>query len=424
MMTSPVHVPRERYLDRDFYEREKDALWPHVWQMACRLEELAAPGDFVEYEICDQSVLVVRQGDGSIKAFENACRHRATQLALGSGCFHEGQIICPFHGWRWHLDGTSSFVFHAEQFAPECLQPDDLQLRECLVDTWGGCVWINMDRDARPLREALAPGAGILDGLGVENMRVKFWKEIILNANWKTAQEAFFEGYHVPRTHPQLWRIGAEATMPAAYTVHENGHGQFVGGSEFASMTADTFIEMMRVLWEGQDAMTLEREVRLFEGLRNKVSPEENFTQAAVAALYEYAAGAGIPMPPVENAGLWGGGFFLFPNFMMLPMWANALSYRSRPYHDDPEWCRFEVWSLETYPLGEEPERPVVERYDRDDADHWGLIPRQDFSNIERQQRGLHTRSFEGMRLATEWERLISNMHEELDRYLRRSLTP
>jgi nitrite reductase/ring-hydroxylating ferredoxin subunit len=420
-MTSPVQVPRERYFDRAFFELERERLWPRAWQMACRVEEIPDPGDFVEYEICDQSVLVVRQQDGSIKAFENACRHRATQLAVGDGRFSGGQIVCPFHGWRWNLDGTSSFVFHEEQFAPECVRPDDLRLRECLTHTWGGCVWINLDHNARPLGEALGPVAALLDGLGVQNMRVKFWKEVILNANWKMAQEAFFEGYHVLQTHPQLWQVGADATMPALYEVYENGHGRFAGGSEFAAMSADTFIEMMRLLWEGQDAMTLEREVRLFEGLRHKVAPDENFPLAAVNAIYDYAEGAGIPMPPIENTGMWGGGIFLFPNFMMLPMWANSLSYRSRPYNNDPEWCRFEVWSLETYPVGDEPgERPVVGRYDKRDTENWGLIPRQDFSNIERQQRGLHTRSFEALRLATAWERLISNMHEELDRQLAR----
>ncbi len=248
-MTSPVHVPRERYFDRAFFELENEKLWPRTWQMACRAEEVPDPGDFAEYEICDQSMLVVRQQDGSVRAFENACRHRATQLAVGDGRFSGGQIVCPFHGWRWNLDGTSSFVFHEEQFAPECVRPDDLKLRECLVETWGGCVWVNLDRDARPLGEALGPAAALLDGLGVQNMRVKFWKEVILNANWKMAQEAFFEGYHVLQTHPQLWQVGAEATMPALYEVYEKGHGRFAGGSEFAAMSADTFIEMMRLLW-------------------------------------------------------------------------------------------------------------------------------------------------------------------------------
>ena len=61
-----------------------------------------------------------------------------------------------------------------------------------------------MDLDAPPLMEALSPVAELLDGVGVGNMRVKWWKKVILNANWKMAQEAFFEGYHVMQTHPQL----------------------------------------------------------------------------------------------------------------------------------------------------------------------------------------------------------------------------
>src|ERR1700730_17300929 len=84
-MRDTLHVPRERYYDEEFFELEKEKLWPHVWQMACRLEEIPESGDFVEYEICDQSIIIVRQPDRSIKAFENACRHRATLLAKGSG---------------------------------------------------------------------------------------------------------------------------------------------------------------------------------------------------------------------------------------------------------------------------------------------------------------------------------------------------
>ena len=70
-------------------------------------------------------------------------------------------------------------------------------------------------------------------------------------------------------------------------------------------------------------------------------------------ALFEYAAGAGIPMPPLsENLKQWGGELYVFPNYFMLPMFANCLCYRMRPYKDDPEWCLFDVWSLTTYPGG------------------------------------------------------------------------
>ena len=425
-MRSPLHVPRERYFDREFYELEKQHLWPRVWQMACRLEEIPKPGDWVEYEICDQSIVVVRQHDHSVKAFYNVCPHRATQLCSGSGRAPGGQIICPFHGWRWDIDGTNALVYGVEGFDPDCVRSEDLRLVEVQVDTWGACVWINMDPHARPLRDALSPGAELLDALAVENMRVWWWKEVVLDANWKVAQEVFHEGYHVMQTHPQL-TMGAGMAYPTGmveYTAFENGHARFqqnrnlgVGRSR---ETADAFIDRLRVLWEGQDAMVLEQDLRVFESIRDTVPPDVDFGQAAIGALYEHAAAEGIPMPPPgEHLQLWGGEIFLFPNYFMLPMFGNSLAYRSRPYGDDPERCRFEIWSLTTYPESHELDRARLEgRYAKDDLEHWGLIPRQDMSNIERIQRGLHSRGFKETRLATEWERAVSNMHKELDRYL------
>jgi len=91
-MQSPLHVPRERYYDRDFYELEKQHLWPRVWQMACRLEEIPRPGDWVEYEICGESIVVVRQHDHSVKAFYNVGPHRASQLCSGVGRAAGGQL--------------------------------------------------------------------------------------------------------------------------------------------------------------------------------------------------------------------------------------------------------------------------------------------------------------------------------------------
>jgi phenylpropionate dioxygenase-like ring-hydroxylating dioxygenase large terminal subunit len=429
-MAHPQRVPKERYFDPVFYELEKEKLWPHVWQMACRLEEIPTPGDFVEYEICDQSILIVRQADHSIKAFYNACRHRAVQLGKGSGRMPQGQIVCPFHGWRWNIDGTVANVYGKEGFEPSCVSDESLQLPEVLVDTWGACVWINMDPDARPLAEALAPAAAILDGIGFGNMRVWWWKEIIIGANWKTAQEAFHEGWHVMRTHPQL-TMGMGEDYPVdtvEYSAFENGHGRFQGrfdptaGGVAEGRGAEAFIERSKTLWEGQDAMTLKRDIDVFMGVRNKVAPGEDFPTVAIRALFDYWEGAGIPVPPMSEAmQLWGGEVFLFPNFFVLPMYGNALCYRIRPHDDDPERCRFEIFSLTTYPEGHEPARARLQgRYEQDDTENLGLIPRQDVRNIERQQRGLHSRGFTEELLATEWESLISNMHIELDRYLAR----
>jgi phenylpropionate dioxygenase-like ring-hydroxylating dioxygenase large terminal subunit len=427
-MRDPLHVPRERYFDREFFELEKEYLWPRVWQMACRLEEIPNPGDFVEYEICDQSIIVVRQPDRSVKAFHNACRHRATQLCKGSGRLPGGQIVCPFHGWRWNLDGSSSFVYGSDGFAPECLDSDEIRLQECKVETWAACAWINLDPDARPLREALSPIAGTLDNFGVDNLRVYWWKEAVLRCNWKLAQEAFMEGWHVMATHPQL-TMGLGEKYPTGfvqYNTYQNGHALFHGrfdpkeGGVSTVRGPEEFLARSRAIWEGQDAQVLERDIRVFEGMRKRVPSGDDFPSAAIKALIEYDQGAGIPIATTPDAiKIWGGDAFMFPNFFILPHFSNALSYRSRPYNDDPDWCRFEVWSLTMPAEGEETGRARLKgRFAIDDPENWGTIPRQDFSNMERQQRGVHSRSYREHRLATEWERSISNMHEELDRYL------
>ncbi len=440
-ITDPSFVPRERYFSRDFFELEKEYLWPHSWLMAARAEEIPNPGDFVEFEVAGNSILIVRQRDGSVKALHNACRHRATELAKGCGRFPGGQIVCPFHGWRWNIDGSNAFVFMENQFAPAALDRDDLRLKECLVEVWSGMVWINMDRRATPLMDSLGPVAPLLDGVGVGNMRVKWWKQVILNANWKMVQEAFMEAYHATHTHPQLLlggseEDGAQTHETTQYTAFVNGHGRF----EFSSRTAsravrdasqlpeirekfnfERFLRLQQVLSEGQDAMVIERDIHVLEGLRNKIDEDDPaFAQQAVMALYEHAAGAGIPMAPLSDMmRLWGGEIFIFPHYFMLPQFGNCLAYRSRPYADDPEKCVFDVWSLMTYPEGEQPERAeLLGIFDKDDDENWGLIPRQDFSNIERQQRGLHSRSVERLRFSNKLEKSIVNMHQELDRVI------
>ena len=429
-MTDPNFVVRERYFSREFFELEKEFLWPRSWLMAARLEEIPNAGDFVEFEVAGNSILVVRQRDGSVKALHNACRHRATELAKGCGRFPGGQIVCPFHGWRWNIDGSSSYVFMEGAFDPACLQADDLRLRECLVEVWSGMVWINMDLGAAPLMDHLGPVAPLLDGVGVGNMRVKWWKQVILNANWKIVQEAFMEAYHATHTHPQLLLGGTEeegerVNESLEYTAFAGGHGRFqpelTSKPAFEDFNFEKFLKLQQLLVDGQDAMALDRDIHVLEALRSRIQADDpTFAQQAVMALYEHAEGAGIPMAPLSQAmQLWSGEVFLFPHYLMLPQFGNCLAYRSRPHNDDPEWCLFDVWSLTTYPEGEEPERAELSGvFDKDDDENWGLIPRQDFGNIERQQRGLHSRSYERSRLSGSQEKTIINMHLELDRVL------
>jgi hypothetical protein len=107
---------------------------------------------------------------------------------------------------------------------------------------------------------------------------------------------------------------------------------------------------------------------------------------------------------------------YCFPHWFVLPMYSSASSYRFRPL--GPEETLMEIWSLTRFPEGEERPRPTPpEPWECDDP-RWPPIPAQDFSNLPRQQRGLHARSFEYLRLSEQMEGHISNFHRTLDRFL------
>ena len=114
-------IPKQRYYDAEFYALEAEVFWPRVWQMACRLEEIPKPGDFVEYEILDQSIIVVRVDADTVRAYHNACRHRGVKLVEGNGS--RRTFVCPFHGWCWGIDGHSTFVLRPEVFTEENMNP-------------------------------------------------------------------------------------------------------------------------------------------------------------------------------------------------------------------------------------------------------------------------------------------------------------
>jgi phenylpropionate dioxygenase-like ring-hydroxylating dioxygenase large terminal subunit len=436
-VTDRAFLAPQRYYDRDFFDLENEKLWPHVWQMACRLDEIPKVGDFVEYRIAHYGIFVVRASSTEVKAYQNSCRHRGTALASGCGTFRGGQIVCPFHAWRWNLDGSPAFpLYGSEGFEDRVLDPDDLALVECQVGTWAGCVFINMDLDAPPLAEVLQPLPGYLDPLRVADMRVEWWRGIRLHANWKLALEAFMEGWHVRGTHTQL-TMGAGDDFQNPHELqrsYENGHCSLakdlnskregtvksnLGMGEGASNPEGT-LTFLRMVSEQLGASVLAKDIHIAESVRN--SPPEEFGRRFMEAMYAWYEGAGIdlPGPGPEIQGLWSSQWFVFPNFKIHPIFGNAISYRSRPDPEDPEYCLFEMWSL-TLASDDDPRpKPEYEGTFGLDEGVWPLIQVQDFANLERQQRGLRNPGLKTTRLAKSYEDGIVNAHVEADKYLAR----
>jgi Rieske 2Fe-2S family protein len=403
-------VSKERYYDPAFYAMEAECVWPRVWQMACRLEEIPEAGDFAEYRILDQSLIVLRTEDMGVAAFHNVCRHRGVQVVQGRGS-RRGGFVCPFHGWCYGTDGRNTKVTQAGAFSAHNLEPSELDLTAVRCEAWGGCAWINLDAAAPPLRECLEPIASVLDAWQVESLRAEWWYSCRLPVNWKLAQEAFVEQYHVLQAHPQL-------RIP----------GRFPGRdpAEFdprAFVAAE--LQYLHTMSDGMAGMVHARDVEIAEQLADVELPAD-FALASAAwerqlndAVLQAHRARGCTMPDLNV--LSEQGFnepmaYCFPHYFVLPMLSSATSYRFRPL--GPEETLMDMWSLTRFPPGSEPQTPPVpEPWEHDDP-RWPPIPAQDFSNLPRQQRGLHARSFEYMRLSERNEGHISNYQRVIDGYL------
>jgi phenylpropionate dioxygenase-like ring-hydroxylating dioxygenase large terminal subunit len=406
----PDRVPKQRYYDAEFFALEAEQLWSRTWQMACRLEEIPDPRDFVEYRILDQSIVVVRADDGGAVAFQNACRHRGVKVVDGRG--HCGTaFVCPFHGWRYDVDGKNVAVTQRRSFAEHNLDPADLDLVPVRCETWGGCAFVNLDPSAPPLRECLEPVASALDAWKVESLHAEWWYAARLPVNWKLAIEAFVEMYHVVQAHPQL-------VIPTRFGLRDD--------AEFDPQAfIDADIQYLRAMSEGMAGMCPATDVAVAEGLRGMELPAEakpamaewNRTLNDAVVTWHRARGHDVPdLNDLEARGLNLTFFHGFPNFVMLPMYSGASQYRFRPL--GPEETLMEIWSLVRRPDGDAPVSPPPPEWWECSDGRWPPIPAQDFSNLPRQQAGLHARGFEYMRLSAGLEGHIANCHRVLDGFL------
>jgi carnitine monooxygenase subunit len=421
----PERIPTPRYYDPEFARLENEKLWPHVWQMACRLEQIQNVGDWVEYSNLGKSVIVVRTNDG-VKAFHNACRHRGVPLANEGGhgnCKTQG-FICPFHGWRWNSEGKNTFVYGRHMFSEGQLDEADLALRPCRVETAIGCAFINFDDDAPSFADTIGPLLGRLSAKGQDGQRAEWWYATELPANWKTAMEAFMEGYHVMRTHPQL-----QQAVPGLYNSmygHDTGGiGDQVNPNWTKQENIDAQVRNLELLSEGMAGMVHAKEVEIARTIPADILPDDpeqmimhwfGAVNHAISATLK-ARGENVPdLNAVAVSDPVNAVEFIFPHYFLLPFFTSTSAYRIRP--TGPESCLFEIWSLTHFPPGEEPApvmEPTVLPYD---SDKFPPIPRQDYSNIPIQQKGLHAQGFEFMRLSKDIEGMISNYNRIIDGHL------
>ena len=213
-------LPAAHYTDPAHFELEKRRIFYRSWICVGHESMARAPGAWFVARVADQEVLVVRNEEGRLNAFHNACRHRGHVLASGSGECR--RLVCPYHAWTYDLDGR---LLRAPNMArvPD-FEPGEVRLSTVRVETLAGAVFVNLDADAPPL-------ASVFAGVEKEILRHKanvadqelvYDNPLVHRCNWKASVENFSECYHCGPVHgylttnvidPGSYELSAEALV-------------------------------------------------------------------------------------------------------------------------------------------------------------------------------------------------------------------
>jgi len=417
-------VPRARYTSGDFANLELERLWARAWQVACREEEIAEVGDFCEYLIGDQSVLVVRSAPDVVHAYHNSCLHRGTRLAAGSGHFDEACIRCRYHAWRYDLDGKLIEVVDAEEFAP---MPADVCLGQVQVDRWGGFVWICLDPGAAPLLEYLEPLPALLAPYHLDGMRIRSYLSTVLPANWKVVVDAFNEGYHVQGTHPQILPWTDDVNLEYEPLGIHSHYGRLATArralrpSPRLGLSPGDYdeAEILSSFVAGLGALFYDDERALIETIRSAPTDDVPLLSRYQQGRRALLATRGVPVDEFADDQLTSADdVFFFPN-MVGPIYpGTAVLFRVRPNGLDPDSAIKDTWFLEWPRQGESSKRATRRFYPDWTERDWGEITNQDYANMEHVQVGLKSRGGHGLRLNRRQESNVLHMHRMIDRYL------
>lgn len=411
-------ISAERYTSAAFFEAEKTHMWPHVWQMAAREDELLNPGDYIVYNNVGRSYLVIRQDDGSVKAFHNVCLHRGRKLRTENGSADD--LTCPFHGFAWRTDGALKHIPCAWDF--QHLEDRDMRLPELRVERWQGFIFVTESTTQLPLRDYI--GAEVYDRFArwrLEECTTALWIGKVINANWKAVSEAFMEAWHSIVTHPQILPFTGDAnTRYSMWGDHANlaltPFGMPSPHLDGQNLTQD---DIMAALGRTSSRSAASAGKSLGEGeTARKVMAAANRANFLDALGYDSADASDSEMLDAFT-------YNIFPNLSPWGGFAPNIVYRWRPWPDQNATL-MEVRLLARKARDAAMPEAAEMRFLTPDepwatVKEWGALGEifdQDMENLPYVQEGLIASANNRVELGRYQEGRIRQFHQTMDKYL------
>ena len=191
-------LPPAIYVDEEFFEFEKEAIFNHEWLCVARESWIPNPGDFYTTMHIGEPIVVVRNRDGVVQALSSVCQHRGMLVAEGRG--NASELICPYHHWTYSLDGDligAPAMNKARDFDRSCIKLPRLK-----VEIWNGFIFVNFDEHAPPLAPRLTVLTEALKNFHLDRAEGPIPDPPVkLPWNWKVMMENNNDGYHANKLH-------------------------------------------------------------------------------------------------------------------------------------------------------------------------------------------------------------------------------
>jgi choline monooxygenase len=396
----------------EFALLEQERLWPRVWQIACTVDHVAEPGDWYEYRVGWYSVVVVRDDDGVLRAFQNVCRHRGNALCQGSGAGRT-ELRCPFHRWTWDLSGGLREIPSRAYFGP--LDDRDVALIPVRVDTWARLGFVNLDLDAAPLATYLEGVPADAAWADLDAFRCSVTTRTTVSCNWKVVADGFSETYHVQGIHREmlgsiddihatqhLW--GLHGVSYQDYGVPSPRLGRDVGDQE----VWDSFV----ITQGGRMGPEYAQPCPMPD------VPPDGTVRDVIADLLrrEHARSHGVDCADLDTAQMLRlAQYNLFPNATVL-VWGEMVNVLVALPGATPDDAEFVTFLLYRSASADAPRSRPVDLSVAAGAD-FGFVLNADIGVLETAQRGLHQPGLSHLLISAEECRIV-NMHRNLGRYV------
>jgi choline monooxygenase len=196
-------LPPEAYYDPEWFRREQRLLFARTYNLVGYESDIPESGDHLAVWVGVEPIVVVRQGDGGVRAFINMCRHRGMLLAQEDG-HNDDRLRCSYHGWEFGLDGALERVPQRRTQFPD-LDLDALGLLPVSVGRWAGMIFVHPDPDAEPFSQWLG------DYVLPDRSGPFHWEDLVpvariqvpLRCNWKLYIENHIDIYHLWYLHEE-----------------------------------------------------------------------------------------------------------------------------------------------------------------------------------------------------------------------------